>query len=475
MNISYLKKAALLMVIMGCISCEGPLSEEVHSELSPENFLTTEEGIRSVLYSAYGSAQLADFTGGIDQYYLSAMPSGEAWARGGAVENALTPLSNFNWDANHVYLRVWNIMYEAIRDANIVLDNVERGDFSEDFKNQMTAEAEFIRGSAYDFLYKWFGPTPIYDTSNPEDLNLPRSSEDEMKAFIEQDLLSAAEALPITAEEYGRATKGSALALLCKYYLNTKQWQKSADVAKQIIDLNEYSLVPEYEEVFSLENEGNDEMIWVFPRTAEIGGGNFINAFTFPTDYPTLPNQNVFAARTYYFDEFVNSFEESDTRRDLIVTEYTNNAGEEVQLLGNDQSLSLKYEFDPNAVGPQAGNDIPVVRYADILLSRAEALNELDGPTPEVISLINQVRERAGASLLNAGDFTQESLREHIFREREWEFYAEIKRREDQIRQGTFISRARERGKIAESHHVLFPVPQSEIEANPNLDQNPGY
>lgn len=469
-------KFFLLITIISFMSCEDPLEEKVYSELAPTNFLNTEEGIKSVLYSAYRSAQLADFSGGIDQYYLSAMPSGESWNRGGTVENALTPLSNFTWNSNHGYLNtVWNLMYEAIRDANILLDNIENENFSQEFKTEVTAEAKFIRASAYDFLYKWFGPTPIHNSSTPEELNLPRSTEEEMLTFIEQDYLEAAADLPQEQELYGMATKGSALGLLTKFYLNTKQWQKAAETAKEVMDMGKYGLVSSYEEVFSLENEGNKEMVWVFPRTAQIGGGNFINAFTFPIDYPRLPNQNVFAARTYMFDEFVNSFEESDSRLDLIVTEYTNNKGNHVQLLGKDQSLSLKYEFDPNAVAAHAGNDIPVVRYADILLARAEALNEMNGPNAESIELINQVRERAGASPLSVGDFTKESLRDHILQERAWEFFAEIKRREDQIRHGEFISGAQARGKNAQPHHVLFPIPQREIDANPNIDQNPGY
>jgi hypothetical protein len=76
---------------------------------------------------------------------------------------------------------------------------------------------------------------------------------------------------------------------------------------------------------------------------------------------------------------------------------------------------------------------------------------------------------------LNAGDFTKESLRDHLLQERNWEFYAEIKSRQDQIRQGKFISLARARGKNAQPFHVLFPIPIVEINANPNLEQNPGY
>lgn len=264
------------------------------------------------------------------------------------------------------------------------------------------------------------------------------------------------------------------MGILAKFYLNTKQWQKTAEMAKKIMDLNKYFLVPKYKDVFALANEGNTEMLWVIPASPQ--AGHNIVALTFPTDYPLpQPNMQVFAARTYFFDSFVNSFGAGDTRRDLIVTEYTNTSGKYTKLLGIDQSLSGKYEFDPNAAGAVQGNDIPVVRYADILLAWAEALNELNGPTQEAIDLINQVRNRAGAAPIQLSNFTKETLRDHILQEREWEFYSEMKRREDLIRHDKFISTAKAKGKNAQSFHVLYPFPITELNANANLKQNTGY
>lgn len=144
-------------------------------------------------------------------------------------------------------------------------------------------------------------------------------------------------------------------------------------------------------------------------------------------------------------------------------------------MLGNDLSNPLKYQWDPNAVGQGAGNDLPVIRYADILLTRAEALNEMNGPTQEAIDLVNLVRERAGVSLIEVGNFSKESFRDHIYQEREWEFYYEQMRREDQIRHGIFIQKAQERGINAQEFHRLFPIPQQVLDANSDIEQNPGY
>ena len=462
-------KIALLALIFLGVGCKEILTETVYSELTPGNFLTTTAGKQAVLTSAYGSIQVRGFW----SFFYAPYTSGEAWNRGGSIEALITPLSNFTWDSNHAWFgESWNALYAAIRDANIVLDNTQNA--TTDIDKQLNAEAKFIRVLGYWYLYGVYGPVPLYTTSTLTDFNLPRASDDEMKAFIEKEFLDVIPLLPLTQAQYGRATRGAALGILCKHYLNTRQWQKAADMAKQIMALNRYVLIPNYKDVFSLANEGNAELLWVVPASPQ--AGHNLVALTFPTDYPLpQPNQQVFAARSYFFDSFVNSFAPGDTRRNLIITEYTSTAGQKIKLLGIDQSLSGKYEFDPNAAGAVQGNDLPVVRYADILLSRAEALNELTGPTQEAIDLINQVRVRAGVAPLALAGFTKETLRNALLKEREWEFYSESKRREDQIRQGRFISEAKARGKNAQPFHERFPIPLTEINANPKLEQNPGY
>ena len=107
---------------------------------------------------------------------------------------------------------------------------------------------------------------------------------------------------------------------------------------------------------------------------------------------------------------------------------------------------------------------------------RAEALNEINGPNAECISLINQVRIRAGVDEINADDFTKESLRDFILEERGREFYYEALRRSDLIRHGKLIERALDRGiaNVAD-YHNRYPIPQAEMDANPNMEQNPGY
>ncbi|APQ16745.1 RagB/SusD family nutrient uptake outer membrane protein [Maribacter hydrothermalis] len=475
---SYINKSIILLVFIGIIACEKRLDEEVFSELAPSTLFTSEKGIKSVLNAAYAYAHRPGLQDSWSSYHLASMTTGEVWGQGGSIENLWISEIDFTWDGNHDHIRAqWTIYFNSIRDANIVLDNLDNEAFSEEFKQLTEAEVHFLRGWDYSELYNLFGPVPLYKTSTDDPLLL-RASESEVQEFIEQELLTAISTLPVQAPALGRASKGAAMAVLCKYYLNTKQWENAANMAEDIIDLGVYELLPDYGQVFSIANEGNNELIWVLPKDGTSPtASQAIDALVFPPDYPRpYPNNTVFAARTYLYDDFVNSFDANDQRKNYIITEYVStNTGEVVPGLGNDRSFPYKIEFDPGSVGATAGNDIPAIRYADILLSRAEALNEISGPTQPAIDLINEVRNRAGIDDLTLSGFTKESLRETLLQERAWELFFEGKRREDMIRQGVFISDAVSRGKSAQDYHRLFPIPQVELDANPGLIQNTGY
>lgn len=470
------KNILSIAFLVSLTACEKSLDEKIFSSLAPSTLFTTEEGISNSLNAAYAYSHRAGGTESWCPFWLSSMPTGEMYGVGGSIESFWTPLTNFTWDANHGQLGpVWNVHYNGIRDANIVLDNLSKGSFSQGFVTLATAECRFLRGWNYSELYYLFGRLPLYK-SGTDDLLQPRATDEETRAFIEQELLAAIPNLPVKASAFGRATKGAAQGILCKYYLNTRQWQKAADLAKEIMDSNNYALQARYADIFKISNETNPEILWSLTKNAGAGStSQNINALIFPTNYPMpYPNNAVYAARVYVYDKFVDSFEESDARGKMIVRSFK--AGNnEVKGYGNNQSLPFKYEWDPNSVGVNAGNDLPVIRYSDILLSRAEALNELNGPGAEVISLVNQIRNRSGASLLEAGVYTKESLRSFLLKERAREFFLEMKSREDYIRHGRFISDARERGKNAQDFHVLYPLPQVELDANELLEQNEGY
>ncbi len=484
MNIMNTYKKNLLIIslticlIFGIGACHDRLDIIPMSQFAPDNFLRTEQGITALLHSAYEYIQFNSWDGA-NKIYVSEWPTDILLQSGGGMNNQAVLYINYTWDSQHGWLNGhYNKCYQGIRDTNALIDNVDNVDTDDNTKSLLKAEARFIRAVAYTFLYDWFGPTPLVISSTIEEINPERATDEEMINFIENELQQVAELLPVDrpADEYGRGTRGAALSFLTKFLLNTKQWEKCAVVAQQVMDLGKYSLFPEYTELFKVENEINDEFIFVHPAINQPGNGNVLAPAAFPPDYPTPGTHENWAAQVRVYDDFYLSFEEDDERKNLIITEYIDVNGEHRQLLGEDNSRSFKYWPDPNANGRWTGNDIPEIRYADILLSRAEALSRMNGPNQESIDLINEVRVRAGLSEIELTDFPDAgSLNSHILKERGWEFYNEAKRREDMIRHEVLISNAQERGKNARQHHLLFPIPQSEMDTNPNLIQNEGY
>jgi starch-binding outer membrane protein, SusD/RagB family len=490
-QINMKRNKILFTIFIACglfMGCKKALDVSPLGQFAPNNVLTTDAGIKAVLFSAYTGMQ----NGTASRFVINTneVTTDIGFNSGGAENLQLTQLIKFTWDASLGTLQSedWVPQYNTIRDANVVLDNIEDVNTTDDNKKLYTAEARFLRAYAYDFLYKMFGPVPLRTTSVTPPA-LARTTDDSIRTFIETELLASIPDLPDPGKElaYGRVTKGAAWGILAKYYLQTKQWKKAADACQKVTDFNYYQLFPRYQDMFRVENKGNKEMILVIPCLNLVGYGNWFSAGALPPafkrspqipDFTWTPSMANFATQYRMRSAFTNTFDTiNDTRAILLIRHYYNNSGAYVNLLATaDNVRSLKY-WDNGTVANQSANDIPLLRYADILLSRAEALNELNGPTQEALDLINQVRKRAGIADLTMADATdQATLRSLILRERGWEFYTEGKRREDLLRNGTFISNAQARGiTVATDKQKLFPIPQTEIDANPLCVQNPGY
>lgn len=481
------------LLIMPFSSCKNLLEEPVYSQLVPENFLTTNDGIKSVLKAAYAREGHVQSQNAVKGTILSQEGTTDIMNEiAGADNRQMLQFINFTWDANldWIFSMLWNPSYLAIRDANSVLDNIDKVNVSDAIKAQYSAEARFVRAISYYSLYTFFGPVPLRTTAVNGSEELAKATDKQLLSFIETELLEAVSGLPAPGtEEYGRANKGAARAFLCKHYLNTKQWQKCVDMSKQIMNMNYYLLYPDYSAMFRVENEKNKEYLWVrqcFASATGYGPGNDWEAYVFPVGFQKdiasglvyLNNWRNYAAQYSLRDKFYNTFAANDKRKSTIITSYINTQGKTISLLNNkDDTRPLKYWPDPAAIDGGGGNDIPIIRFADILLARAEALNELSGPNAESVSLVNQIRFRAGIPDVQMANFaTKDAFRDHIINERGWEFYCEGLRRQDLIRTDRFISNALARGITnAKPTHVLFPIPQQAIDSDSKLVQNSGY
>ncbi|MCQ2153252.1 MAG: RagB/SusD family nutrient uptake outer membrane protein [Bacteroidales bacterium] len=473
--------------------CYGFLKEEVYTEYDPSQVLKDEEGVNALLAGAYSKSRMVGYNSRNFTYMMNEFCTDIAFETGGGLEASCTPYINFTWGINDQFLDThWRNMYSAISSANSVLSVTKSlTGVPEETIAKIQGEARFIRASSYYYLYTIFGTTPIIEIpegATPEEIetignSTPRAEKSDFVNYIIKDLEFAAANLPVVEDPIGRATKGAALALLTKLYMHETDWANAQNTAKKVVELNHYSLSDDYAKMFSVEGENNLEYIYRAPCLPVSGYHNNYMAHALPPKYPTLLPYDNFGAQFRTYTAFYETFEDGDKRRECFVTHYINTDGEEVELLRDtvtrdplDNVRSFKYALDPNGTGELHGNDIVLIRYADILLCLAEADNELNGPTQTGLDYINAVRDRAGLEHWKLIDYTtKDELRDSILAERGREFFSEGLRREDLIRHGKFISNARKRGKDAQEYHVLYPIPLSQLQTNPKLVQNPGY
>ncbi|MEL7118477.1 MAG: RagB/SusD family nutrient uptake outer membrane protein [Bacteroidota bacterium] len=484
----------LLILAIAMMSCESNLDLAPVDEFAPENALQSQAGLEALLFSAYNEYSMGPTVR--DEILINEVTTDIGLVRIGAVEREMRPFINFNWDAasNQFQGLFWAPRYRAIRNANTLLDNIEDSDVDESFKRQVTAEARYIRAFEYAYMYKYFGVVPLRTTTDlsvqPKELGLP--TEDEFLTFVETELREVVVDLvhPSEQNQVGRATKGHAYAALTKFLMNTKQWSKVVEITQELMNLNHYELFPNYRATFFIENEpqnnaANREIIVTWSLTNEPGFQNNYQNGAFPPgfrrsdnipEFEWVPGMANWATQFSIKDAFVDSFDPQDDRKATIIQEYFNAGGNLVDLRTlTDNNRSIKY-FDNAQMGNACGADVPYIRYADILLCRAEALNELNGPTQEAVDLINLVRTRANVATYTLADVgSTDVFRDLILDERGWEFFSEGKRREDLIRHGKFLEMAQQRGVATQAVQVYFPYPQAELDANPAFQQRDGY
>jgi starch-binding outer membrane protein, SusD/RagB family len=480
--IKKIKLSWIIIFLLISTSCKDFLKEEVYTQYDPAVYLQTEQGINSVMVAAYRNMQVTSNMRD-RMYTLHEFPGDIMWDWGGGYEAIAILFMTFSWDSqNTMFTAPWQSYYQSIRDANSLLDNIDKVTaIPADRVKQFKAEARFIRAADYYYLWELFGPVPLITTAAELNFEPVRATEAEFNTFIISELQAAAADLPVTQTLWGKATKGAALALLGKYYLNSKQWQNAADLNKQVMDMNKYKLYTgDIKNMFAVANEVNDEVVFTSPSLPSLNSNTYM-AHAFPPNYPIQSNWLNFGTQFCIYNDWVKTYHASDKRLGWFVFSYTDTRGINVDLW-DPKSIGravrcFKYVPDPNGISSNHGNDVPMIRYADVLLSRAEALNEISGPTQEAIGLLNQIRTRAGVPLFSLADFaTKDALRDAILAERGWEFVAEGMRRVDLIRHGKLISRALARGATnAKSYMNLYPIPLDEIKANPKLVQNDGY
>lgn len=377
---------------------------------------------------------------------------------------------------------LWTSSLFAIANCNVIINRIGDVSFDETAKNRIWGEAKFIRAFCYFYLVRLFGNVPLVtqEFGSPEDVSaadLTLKPSEAVYAFIIEDLQSAESLMPDEpVADKTRVSIGTVKTLLGKVYLTMHDYDQAAIKLKEVIDWNQYQLVDDYASLFSAGNNNLDESILeVQFLSGQTLGNNFSAMFT-----PSITNMALFpgnlqgSGRITPTLDLMNAYEAGDERKAASVAD-------SVDLIGGGKSYVRygKKFVDWNAVDLSDGSvTFTILRYADVLLMYAEALNE-QGNTPEALTYINQVRARV--SLKDLEGLDQESCRTALEKERRLEFVDEGHRWFDLVRTG----RAQEvldahfeslgLNFSVEDHELIFPIPQNEILLNPELVQNEGY
>ncbi len=368
--------------------------------------------------------------------------------------------------SNGILSSYWANFNNNVYRCNLLLDQIDGANFAENLKKQYKGEAMFIRALNYFNMYRIWGGVPAtkHVVSAAEALKVARYSDEQMFDLIAGDLKEIVDNnyLPETysSADMGRATSGAAKALLGKVYLTFHKWTEAKDILSQLI--GKYQLVSPIAQVFNVDNKNNNEIIFAVHFNKEIEGEGH-------SYWYNLTNASDDTNQT---SSLLNTFPTGDARKDLITY---------VQVEKNVRLMNKFYDTK-SPTFKTVGNDQILLRYADVLLMYAEALNEIQYDASEgslALKYLNAVRQRAGISNLTIKQLpTQEKFRKGILVERQREFPYEGQRWFDLVRMGFAKSVMAENGVEIKDYQLLFPIPQQEIEKVGDksiLWQNPGY
>lgn len=486
----YLTIFSIALSFSGC----QDLVREDYNQIYPENFFKNEDDVRNATTTMYRLFHMNSYGGGgvysfgAGGYNIFTEVSTDImdcqWGDGGK----WATFNQHRWTAENtkgtdgIY---WK--YNWLSRGEQIIKSINECNISDDVKAGYIAQIEGLQGWLAFVLYDLYGGVPIASKEVLEDptkeVYLERYTNEQMIQYIEGKLNSAIPVLPFDYpnSDWGRITKGAAKTILLKLYLHEKNWSKVEELAREIISPEYgYTLLDKYKDIFSVENEINDEVILSIPCHPDDFKNGWI-AHVLPYNYPYENNaaQKWSGYRMEW--DFYHTFETGDARLETISAEFDgtdgntfNEANPGAHLVKG--ALPIKYGVDPAHVGHGAGNDYPVYRLADVILCLAEAINNQEGPNDEAYSLINQIRNRVGLANLATG-LSKSQFNDALLLERGHELYCEGHRRQDLIRHGKYVEYGKLKSdNLAAPHKVLFPIPNGAItESKGAVKQNPVY
>jgi hypothetical protein len=518
-----MKKSIIIsiLIISGLVSCTD-LEPKVYTDITYDTFFKTEKQVLSAAGPAYQS--------------LNAYPTPEGiWGLSElTTDEFILPTRGIHWYNDGIFQRLhlhkyiptdfiinnsWKVMFAGITNCNRVIYQYGAIEPQTEALQTVMNEMKALRSLYYYFLMDLFGGVPWVDTFDvPTGFAPERNTRADIFHNIEQDLKNSVGSLNNTVDmtTYGRLNRYGAFTLMAKLYMNaevytgTPMWDEAIATCDSVILQGKYSLNKNFFANFAIENEGSPENIFNIPFT-DIFAPNWGDA-TYPARMFTLHlwTLHFTGTQTYNCEQggwdgfcavpsFYYSFDQKDIRLDGLLTGlqfsfkgdtlfcnqelsgqplvYTPEINSLQSAAENEGARFVKYDYT-DAKNYQLSNDFVLFRYADVLLMKAEALMRKNGgnATQDAVNLVNQVRARAFLSD-NSKLYTTATLTlDELLAERGRELYGETWRRNDLIRFGKYNDPiGTTRPNKASDVYNLFPIPQDQINANPNLVQNAGY
>jgi hypothetical protein len=473
-------KHIFLFTALALASCQGILDKEPLGTLDAGSFFQTADDVEQATNAAYGPL-LFNNTNNNFYWGFAELPSDEAVVGGDGSRPGLTELDFFTYTPRtEEFNDFWALNYKGITQCNTVIEKAAEVEMDATLKSRFIGEAYFLRAYYYFLLTQVFGDVPLLiKITPPDELKVPKTPRADVYRQIIADCEFAANALPLqfSGDEVGRATKGAALALAAKTSLYERNWDKVLEYVGRVKELGIYGLMPDYQDNFRENTQNNAESVWEIQHAnLELGVGNSLNQWWSSKKFSEGYG---FAEVT---QEYVDAFEAGDPRRKFTVA--SNNEDYFGLIYKNSFSSTKfsprKYIQADSTLSQKADGDInyTAIRFAEVLLWEAEALAELNR-TAEAQAPLELVRARARtqaddpATALPPVTVTdQQTMIEALRHERQVELGFEMHRFFDLVRWGIAAQKLPD---FQTGKHEVFPLPQTELDLNPALVQNPGY
>ena len=463
----------LIVSSLSFFSCEDELDILPITEKSANSFFSNEAEIESAIAAVFGQLQ----NGGL--YGLDLIGVGEISGEDSFEEIAANDggrfgqLDDFSTNpGNDLVGDIWRESYEGIQRANVVLNRITELEFEDSsLKTNRIGEMKFVRALLYFNLVRLYGDVPLVveETESPFDFfGQGRTPADQVFAQIEADLEDAIQELP-TSKSPARPARGAAEALLADVQMTQGDFSAALGNLEAVVNSGIYELMPTTADIFGIANEGNAEILFEVQFASGFNADGNIEGS--PAASQFRPSGTTANAKGHNLptQAFIDSFEAGDTRLNDYVA---------IDIDANPFYFTTKYEVSDTGVN-DGGTDHLIIRFADVVLNYAEALNE-NGQTAEAIVQLNRIRSRAGLAGTTAA--SQAEVRAAIRQERRFEFIGEGKRWFDLKRYGTAVEvmnaffASTSAGVTINENNLILPIPQSQIDTDPGvIEQNPGY